>query len=71
MVALGAGFIFYNQMILDKYAPADDKIPLHIQFDQIKILYYSFMIIVQVVINMAEVHQMWTERQSSMILILW
>ena len=33
VVALGLGFIFYNQTIPDEYVPDDNEIALHIQFD--------------------------------------
>ena len=33
VVALGLGFIFYNQTIPDEYVPDDNEIALHIQLD--------------------------------------
>lgn len=45
VVALGLGFIFYNQIIPNEYVPADDEIALHIQFDtkeDIGLLVYDY-----------------------------
>ena len=45
VVVLGLAFIFYSQMTPDEYAPADDEIALHIQFDtseDIGLLVYDY-----------------------------
>ena len=45
VVALGLGFIFYNQTIPDEYVPDDNEIALHIQFDineDIGLLVYDY-----------------------------
>ena len=44
-VVFGLAFIFYSQMTPDEYAPADDEIALHIQFDineDIGLLVYDY-----------------------------
>lgn len=45
VIVFGLGFIFFNQMSPDGYAPADDEIALHIQFDtneDIGLLIYDY-----------------------------
>lgn len=45
VAVLGLGFIFYNQTLPNEYAPADDEIALHIQFDtneDIGLLVYDY-----------------------------
>ncbi len=45
VVVLGLGFICYHQAIPEEYAPADDEIALHIQFDgneDIGLLVYDY-----------------------------